>query len=228
MRVRAIIPSAGSGRRMSNKRDDKPFLELKNRPLIFYALSSLEKSGLIDDVILVVKEKYIREAQQAVDKYGLKKVTGIVPGGATRTKSVVNGLKKIKAADDDIILIHDGARPFLTEKSIRSVVEEARRSGAAILGIPCTSTVKKVANGGIIEGTVDRSALWEAQTPQAFRYGIIRKAYERFEESDATDDSSFVERLGAEVRIVPGDKKNIKVTVPEDLALAEAILDIGS
>ncbi|MFQ5952379.1 MAG: 2-C-methyl-D-erythritol 4-phosphate cytidylyltransferase [Candidatus Omnitrophota bacterium] len=224
MSVIALVPSAGSGRRMTNDKDNKPFLELKGKPLLFYVLSRLEESTLVDAVTLIVKEKYIEEAKRAAEKFGMSKVTSVISGGETRSESVANGLASIKANEDDIILIHDGVRPFLKEEAIRSVVGSARKYGGAVLAVPCTSTIKKVTGEGVIEKTVDRKVLWEAQTPQAFRYDIIKKAYERFEGSDATDDSSFVERLGNKVCIVPGDKKNIKVTVPEDLKLAEAML----
>jgi 2-C-methyl-D-erythritol 4-phosphate cytidylyltransferase len=223
--VIALVPSAGSGKRMAANGDNKPFLRLKGKPLLYYVLSGLERSKLVDSVVLVTKEKYIEEAKKIVTKYGARKVTDIVPGGETRTQSVRNGLERIKAADDDIILIQDGVRPFLTESAIQATVETARQYGASVLGVQCTSTIKKVGAQDVIEETVDRKALWEAQTPQAFRYGVIREAYEKFKEEEATDDSSFVERLGVKVRITPGDKNNIKITVPEDLALAEAILE---
>jgi 2-C-methyl-D-erythritol 4-phosphate cytidylyltransferase len=225
MSVTALIPSAGSGNRMSNGRDDKPFLELKGKPLLSYVLSVLERSELIDSIIVIAKEKYVAEAKKVVENCGAGKVADVIPGGETRTQSVRNGLANIKADDDDIVLIHDGVRPFLTEGAISATVEAAREHGASVLGVPCTSTIKKVTGEDVIDETVDRTVLWEAQTPQAFRYGMIKKAYGSFEDADATDDSSFVERLGIKVRVVPGDRNNIKVTVPEDLMLAEAILE---
>ena len=225
MSVIALVPSAGSGQRMNNSRDDKPFLELNGKPLIFHVLSGLENSKLVDQIILIVKENYIEEARGIVSKYALRKVACVIPGGKTRSHSVANGLAKVEAGDDDIILVHDGARPLLKEKNIQDVVDSARKCGAAVLGIPCTSTIKKVTEENIIEKTVDRKVLWEAQTPQAFRFDIIKEAYKDFEELGVTDDSGLVEKSGKKVHIVPGDKNNIKVTVPEDLKLAEAILD---
>jgi 2-C-methyl-D-erythritol 4-phosphate cytidylyltransferase len=216
MSVIALVPSAGSGRRMDNKKNNKPFLELKGKPLLVYTLSRLDRSALIDTVILIVKAGYIEEAKRIVEDYGIRKVTDIVPGGGTRTQSVANGLAQVEAADEDIILIHDGVRPF---------VKSAERFGAAVMGIPCTSTIKKINEEDIIEKTVDRKYLYEAQTPQAFRYGIIKEAYEKFKGQDATDDSCFVTRLGHDVHIVSGDRNNIKITLLEDLKLAEAILD---
>lgn len=224
MKVIALVPSAGSGRRMSGQRDDKPFLRLKDKPLLYYVLSSLERTRIVDSIILVAKGKYLEEAGSIVKEYGISKVSEIIPGGETRSASVKNGLNKIKASDEDIVLIHDGVRPFLTEDAIRQTVEAAKEHGASVLGIPCTSTIKKVSECGFIEETTNRNILWEAQTPQAFRYGVIKEAYEKCEGQSATDDSCFVERLGIKVQMVPGDKNNIKVTVPEDLILAEAIL----
>ncbi|MGD2279084.1 MAG: 2-C-methyl-D-erythritol 4-phosphate cytidylyltransferase [Candidatus Omnitrophota bacterium] len=225
MSVIALVPSAGSGQRMNNSKDDKLFLELKGRPLLVHVLSGLQGSRLVDRIILIVKESYVGEAGRLVDEYAISKVADIIPGGETRAHSVANGLARVEAGDNDIILVHDGARPFLKEQNIQDVVDSARQYGAAVLGVPCTSTIKKVTEKNIIERTVDRRVLWEAQTPQAFRFGIIKEAYKDFEGLGVTDDSGLVEKLGKKVCIVPGDRNNIKVTVPEDLKLAEAILD---
>jgi 2-C-methyl-D-erythritol 4-phosphate cytidylyltransferase len=225
MRVTALVPSAGSGNRMVSGKDDKPFLELKGKPLLFYTLFRLEGSALIDDIQLVVKEKYIGQAKRLVEKYAIRKVSGIICGGETRAQSVANGLAETKAADDDIILIHDGVRPFLTEPAIQALIDSAKQYGAAILAVPCTSTIKKVREEGVVEKTVDRKSLWEVQTPQVFKCKIIREAYRKFQDKSSTDDSCLVERLGNKVHIVPGDRSNIKVTVPEDILLAEAILE---
>ena len=224
MKVFAIVASAGSGVRMDPAKDDKPFLTLEGKPLLYHTLSRIDASDAVDDITLIVKEKYITEAKGLVADNDIKKVRRIVPGGETRAQSVKNGLDAIKAQDSDIVLIHDGARPFLTDEMLRSVTRAAGERGAAVVGMPLTSTIKEVGGEDLVEDTVDRTKLWEAQTPQAFRYGLIKRAYEDAAYSNATDDASLVERTGHKVAMVEGSRRNIKVTVPEDIALAEALL----
>ncbi|MDD3088344.1 MAG: 2-C-methyl-D-erythritol 4-phosphate cytidylyltransferase [Candidatus Omnitrophica bacterium] len=224
MRVFALVVAAGSGSRMLSAGENKAFLTLAGRPLVFYALKTMCDAPLVDQVILVVKASHMERARCIVDEYGLSKVAPIVAGGDTRTASVRNGLASIKALDDDIVLIHDGARPFLTGAMVDNAANTARLSGAAVVGVPCTATIKEVTDTRSIQKTPDRKYLWEAQTPQAFRYGILKEAYDSFAAENATDDSVLVERLGQAVIMVPGDRTNIKVTVPEDLMIAEAIL----
>jgi 2-C-methyl-D-erythritol 4-phosphate cytidylyltransferase/2-C-methyl-D-erythritol 2,4-cyclodiphosphate synthase len=224
MKVIALVPSAGSGNRMASGKDDKPFLELRGKPLLFYALSCLNVSGSIDEVILIVKKKYLDQARRLVDEYGFSKVTDVIPGGETRTESVSKGLARADAEEGDIVLIHDGARPFLNDAAIRDIVGSAEQYGAAVLGVSCKSTIKKVNKEGIIEKTVDRTNLWEAQTPQAFKYGVIKKAYDKFSGESATDDSCFAEYIGEKVHMVEGNAENIKVTTQSDMDMADAIL----
>lgn len=224
MKVYAIVAAAGSGTRMASGRDNKTFIELGGKPLLHYALSAFEKSPCVHSVTVAVKKSYIDEARTLVITGGFTKVVSVVAGGETRTQSVRNALAATPAVDGDIVMIHDGARPFLTESMIRTATEAAHEFGAAVVGVPCTATIKEVAPGNLIKGTPERSSMWEAQTPQAFRFDVIRKAYERFAGEDATDDSAFVERMGLEVRMVEGSRQNIKITTPEDIVAAEAIL----
>lgn len=219
-----MVVAAGSGSRMASGKDDKPFIELCGCPLVCYSLEKLEKSPLVDSVTLVVKERYIGHARDLVAKYGFKKVASVIAGGATRTDSVRTGLAAVKAEDLDILVIQDGARPFIREDMIVSSVEAAKRYGAAVVGVPCVATIKEVGGDGAINATPDRSRMWEAQTPQVFRCDVIRTAYEKFPKGEATDDSAMVERMGHKVMMVEGSRDNIKVTVAEDLAVAEAIL----
>jgi 2-C-methyl-D-erythritol 4-phosphate cytidylyltransferase len=225
MKVIALVPAAGSGERMALGRDDKPFLQIQGKPVLLHVLSRLNASGRIDEIVLVVKEKYLREAEKMVAKEGLDKVKGIVPGGDTRSQSVKNGIAQAGARDEDLILIHDGVRPFVTDKLITQAVEAALSTGAAVVGVPCASTIKKVSGDLTVESTPARSGLWEAQTPQVFRAEIIRKAYDADYGTGATDDSCLVERIGHKVSMVKGTRDNIKITVPEDVRLAEAIMD---
>lgn len=225
MRVIALVPAAGSGERMALGRDDKPFLRIQGKPVLLHVLSRLNASARIDEIVLLVKEKYLREAEELVAREGLDKVKKVVAGGDTRSQSVKNGIARAGARDEDLILIHDGVRPFVTDEVIHRVVEAALSTGAAVVGVPCSSTIKKVSGDLTVESTPARSGLWEAQTPQVFRAEIIREAYDADDGTGATDDSCLVERIGHKVSVVKGTRDNIKITVPEDVRLAEAIMD---
>jgi 2-C-methyl-D-erythritol 4-phosphate cytidylyltransferase len=161
-----------------------------------------------------------------VERYGFTKVRAIVPGGKERQNSVLNGLRAIDGTEEDaIILIHDGVRPIITRHILEHAVATAREYDGALVAVPAKDTVKVVENG-IVKDTPPRETIWLAQTPQAFRYGVIRAAHEMADAEGflGTDDASLVERMGNEVHIVIGDYRNIKITTPEDLVLAEAFL----
>jgi 2-C-methyl-D-erythritol 4-phosphate cytidylyltransferase len=161
-----------------------------------------------------------------VERYGFTKVRTIVPGGKERQNSVLNGLRAIDGTDENaVILIHDGVRPFITRHILEHAVAAAREFEGALVAVPAKDTIK-VVHDGIIRDTPPRETIWLAQTPQAFRYGIIRAAHEIADAEGflGTDDASLVERMGNEVHIVLGDYRNIKITTPEDLLLAEAFL----
>jgi len=223
MKVVAIVPAAGSGRRLKTSRN-KPFIKLKSKPLIFYALNALERSPLIDEIILVVAKKFVSKSHNLVRKFGFVKIKNVVAGGKTRSQSVLNGLRSIDAEDIDYVLIHDGARPFLEEALIARCIKSAKKFGASVACVSVKPTIKSEIKG-FVSKTLDRSALREVQTPQVFRRDIIFKAYKnkRLIRS-STDDSKLVEALGHKVRIVKGSEKNIKVTTKEDLLLAEIIM----
>jgi len=221
MKVIAIVPSAGKGTRLKG-RIKKPFLVLNGKPILARTLSALNKSGYVDDIILVVNAESLSQARGLVKKYKLNKVKKVVKGGAERSDSVYNGLKFVNNAD--IVLVHDGVRPFLTEELIKRCVGAARRFGASCACVPVTSTVKKVFKNGIIHSTPRREEYYFAQTPQVFKADLLKKAYRNYKKFAATDDASLVEKLGAKVKIVLGSYDNIKITTPEDLALAKLIL----
>ena len=224
MKVVAIIPSAGKGERMGQK---KEFLLLGGKPILAHTLKPLEDHPQISKTILVVDEKSIEKCnREIVEKYGFKKVKEVIVGGEERQDSVYNGLKRV-AKDCDIVLIHDGARPFLTEDLITRSIEGAEKHKAAVVAVPCIDTIKFAhKEKDMAIETLDREYLWMAQTPQTFRYEIIMKAYEKAEEENfrGTDDASLVERMNQPVKIVRGSYNNIKITTPQDLILAEAIL----
>lgn len=204
----------------------KQYLTLHGRSILAHTLEIFENNPLIDAIVLVVppEEQSFCE-QDVVRAEGFTKVRSLVDGGAERQDSVRNGLAACGAAEDDIVLIHDGVRPLFDPSLMALVVETARATGGAVVGVPVKDTVKQVA-GDRIETTPDRKGLWLAQTPQAFPFSVIRTAHEQaFADGfQGTDDASLVERLGQSVVMVQGDYRNIKITTPEDLVVAEALL----
>ena len=216
-RVVAIVPAAGQGSRLGGV--DKVLFPLSGRLLIAYCLEALQNSPLIDEVVLVLRD--LEKGRRLVEAQGFSKVKSICPGGPRRQDSVREGLRHV--ARCDFVLIHDGARPFLTERLIREGIEAARETGAAVAAVPMTETIKVAGQEGLVETTPSRSILFTAQTPQVFRFDIILKAYEN-SDGDVTDDSSLVEGLGVKVQLYPGSYDNIKITTPEDLALAEVLI----
>ncbi|CAG0978346.1 2-C-methyl-D-erythritol 4-phosphate cytidylyltransferase [Geobacteraceae bacterium] len=227
MAVFALIPAAGMGKRMEAS-INKQYLLLDGMPILARTLEVFERSPLVDGIFVVIPADEIPFcSEQVVKRQGLTKVRSIVAGGAERQQSVLNGLRAMEgtAGDDDVVLIHDGVRPFVTEDILSRATAVARENDGALVAVPAKDTVKMVENG-IITATPPRETLWLAQTPQAFRYGIIRAAHEvaDAERFLGTDDAMLVERLGRQVRIVVGDYRNIKITTPEDMVLAEAFL----
>jgi 2-C-methyl-D-erythritol 4-phosphate cytidylyltransferase len=220
----AIIAAAGQGTRMGGKRA-KQFLVLAGRPIIIHTIQAFEACEAIQEIIVVLPEADVRGFSAIARPYNLGKVRAVVPGGVARASSVLHGLRAVNAQETNIVAVHDGSRPLVTVAEITRTVEAAEVSGAAILVAPIVDTVKEVREGTVV-ATVPRNHLRRALTPQCFRYEILRQAYEQVEEVDATptDESSLVERLGVTVSVVEGSSRNIKVTNPEDLVIAEALL----
>jgi 2-C-methyl-D-erythritol 4-phosphate cytidylyltransferase len=221
----AIIAAAGQGTRMGGRRA-KQFLELNGTPIIIHTLRRFEQCAAIHEIFVVLPASDTASFLTLAAKYGLRKLTRVVTGGATRAESVWRGLQAIRPATAEIVAVHDGVRPFVTPEEISLTIEAAKASGAAILTAAATDTIKEVDNGEV-RRTLARAQLRHALTPQCFRYSLLRRAYEEAGElatSDVTDCSVLVERLGASVRIVEGDARNIKITRQADIALAETIL----
>jgi 2-C-methyl-D-erythritol 4-phosphate cytidylyltransferase len=220
----AIIAAAGQGTRLGGKRA-KQFLELAGVPVIVHTLKKFELCAAIQEVVLVLPAAETTSFLEMAGKYALRKLARVVPGGETRGESVWRGLQGVRAATAEIIAVHDGVRPFVTIDEIERTVRAAEMSGAAILTAPVVDTIKEVETEAVAR-TLERAHLRCALTPQCFRYELLRRAYEQSAEliTKATDDSSLVETLGATVRIVEGSSRNIKITRPEDIALAEIIL----
>ena len=219
----AIIPAAGIGARMHADRA-KQMLELGGVPLIVHTLRRFEQCDQVDRVILVLQPNLTQEVLALVSRHNLKKVARVVAGGAERQDSVYRGLLVIKPEDAGIIAVHDAVRPFVRPDEIRAVIERAESKGAALMAVAATDTIKQVKTSRV-QRTLERRQIFYAQTPQAFRYEIIREAYERAYRDGfmATDDSQLVERLGHRVSVVEGSPINIKITRPFDLKLAEVI-----
>ena len=226
MKNTAIVLAAGQGKRMHTK-IQKQFLEIKGYPVLYYSLRCFQDSPLIEDIILVTGEESVLYCQkEIVDKYGFTKVTKVIPGGKERYDSVYQGL--LACENSDYVLIHDGARPFITEEILERGLTGAEETGACAVGMPSKDTVKIADESGYIAETPDRSKVWMIQTPQIFQYALIRNAHESIrtrEMSNVTDDAMVVEQeTGIKVRLTEGSYQNIKITTPEDLGVAELFL----
>ncbi len=222
--VVALMPAAGRGLRMGGS-VPKQFLSLGGEPLVIQSLRALQAAPVVDQIILAVPPADVEYCEhEIVSRQRFTKVTKVVAGGAERQDSVRHALAQIPS-DTEIVLIHDAVRPFVTLRMIAEVVAAARKEGGAIIALPMRDTVKQVRTDGMIERTVDRTPLWLAQTPQAFRRDWIETAHRKahVEGVRATDDASLVEWLGYSVAVVEGSGENIKVTRPEDLVIGEAI-----
>jgi 2-C-methyl-D-erythritol 4-phosphate cytidylyltransferase len=220
----AIVVAAGRGSRAGGGRA-KQFREISGIPIIIHTLRRFERCATIDELVVVLPEDALDEFASVASTHRLCKPSRAVAGGATRAESVWHGLQTFDEGAVGVVAVHDGVRPFVTPDEIDRVVREAETSGAAILAAPAVETIKE-AEGGIVLRTLERKKLWQAQTPQCFRYELLRSAYELAlaDGLDATDDSALVERTGAHVRIIEGGAHNIKITTPQDFALAELIV----
>ena len=221
--VTAIVAAAGMGKRMK-KSINKQFLTINGIPILAHTLKKLEKCDYIDFIIIIIKQSDINYVGQILNLYGLEKPFKIVYGGKERQDSIAHGLKNMPS-NTEIVLTHDGARPFVSVKKIKEVIEKVEITGAATLANPVKDTIKISSNGELVDYTPNRSVLWAVQTPQGFLTDVIKKAYtQAFDEGYyGTDDCSLVEKTGAKVKLILNDYNNIKITTPEDLIIAEAI-----
>jgi 2-C-methyl-D-erythritol 4-phosphate cytidylyltransferase len=243
MKVVVIIPAAGLGTRMApmpvgaqgkqkKTPPSKQFTELGGTPILIHTLRKFAAVDAVSEIWIALRENEVvgfRARLESEAKDILKKKVELVVGGEHRQQSVENALNAVTAAGDDIVLVHDAVRPFVTGEIIQEVIEAAKKYGAAIAGLPAVDTVKQVertAEGALIKATIPRAGIVMAQTPQGFRYGVIKKA---FDEASAdgflgTDEASLVERSGHDVAVVMGSPRNIKITAPADMELAEFYL----
>lgn len=217
----AIILAAGQSRRLGGV-VSKPLVKINNLPVIIYSLRALSKHPDIDEIIVVSSIENQGGLAKLIKDYSFNKIKALVLGGKRRQDSVDNGLKKV-SAQSDWVLIHDAARPFVNRRVISKVILAAKKTGAAILGVPVKATIKSVKKGLRVDKTLARGNLWEIQTPQVFRKRLILRAYKKYGKERVTDDSSLVEKLGKNTLVVQGSYENIKITTGEDLLFAGLI-----
>ena len=223
MSVCAIVPAGGSGTRMGGT-VPKQFQSLKGKPILYHTIKTLQNCETISEIILVVPEKEYETAN--IDWLRkLEIVKKVVIGGEKRQDSVYNGFCEV-SQDSEIVLVHDGVRPFLSQKMIADSIDAAREYGAAITAIPVHDTIKRVDTSGLVSQTIDREGLWRVQTPQAFRYSLLLDAFNKAKSENfyGTDEGALIEHLGEPVKIVEGLEQNIKITRPEDLELSKAFI----
>jgi len=226
--VSAIIVASGKGIRMKGTMR-KQYLDLSGRPVLAHSIMTFDSCSLVDEIVLVIPKEDIEYCQEKIiSLLNLKNQINLIHGGAERQDSVFNGLQAINK-NTEIVVIHDGVRPFIQLEELKECILGSKKFGACILGVPSSETIKRVDKSDIIETTLPRENIWLAQTPQAFQFDLILKAHE-FARRDGyigTDDASLVERMGEDVKIINGGRFNIKITNKEDLAIAKAMFDAG-
>ena len=226
MRVEVIIAAGGTGRRFGEGQP-KQFYLLKGKPILSWAIGRFEECVLVDRIILAVPRgmgKYTR--QHVLSPFGYKKVKTVVEGGKERRDSVLQGLNMLET-DTDTVLVHDGVRPIISEELIRKVIQATQRWEAVVPGLPLRETIKQVGRDNLVSWTLDRKSIYLIQTPQGFKKDLICRAYAQVKKRGwvASDDASLVEKLGAKVKMIPGEETNIKITSPQDLVLSELFLE---
>jgi len=217
-KVGAVIAAAGSSRRMGGA--DKVFALLGGKPILAPVVNAFQGCNHVDQIVVVLSEQNLERGQQLVAEQGWSKVSDVCAGGRRRQDSVAAGLKRL--SNCDWVVIHDGARPLVTADLINRGLEAAKETGAAVAAVPITDTIKVAGDDRFVQQTLLRRNLWAVQTPQVFRFDIIAEAY-RQTKGEATDDASLIEQLGYRVKIYMGSYDNIKITTPDDLALAEVL-----
>jgi 2-C-methyl-D-erythritol 4-phosphate cytidylyltransferase len=223
--LRVVIAAAGRGSRMKSL-TNKQYLLLNSRPVLTYSLEFFEKIDIVAEIVVVCGADELEYCQcEIIDRFCYKKVSNLIPGGPTRQDSVWKGLQ-ILGKDTDLVAVHDGARPLLSSAVFLWLVNAAEKWGAAIPGIVTKDTLKVLDNDGFVGQTLDRSSVYAIQTPQIFNYNNLCSAYRKAYEDDyqGTDDASLFERYIGKVKVVEGDYNNLKITTPEDLIIAEALL----
>lgn len=223
----AVIVAAGKGKRMGTE-ISKQFLPLCGKEILAHTVEKFENTEIIRDIVLVTGTDSLDDVQDMVQEYNWKKIISVTEGGRERQDSVWNGLKQV-SDDTEIVLIHDGVRPFVTENILLDSIQTALEMGGCVAGVPAKDTIKVCDAENIAVVTPDRSTLWQIQTPQTFRKDLIVKAYEKAAKDGfiGTDDASLAEHSGYSVKVIMGSYRNIKITTKEDLLIGEAFLKEG-
>ena len=214
---------------MGRHRTKKPYLELLDKPILTHTIGVFDRNAVVDGILVIVDAMDFDDCRSAViEPYDFQKVAGLVPGGETRQDSVFNGLKTLPG-DTDFVVVHDGVRPFVTDEIIFTCLEAAADWGAAVAAVPVKDTIKITDRNGFAVDTPDRSQLWAVQTPQVFRTDLLIEAHRHAQRKQIqlTDDAALVEQLGLKVKCVMGSYGNLKITTPEDLVVAEALMSKG-
>ena len=220
----AIIVAAGQGKRMNSKLN-KILLTLDDKPIIYHSIKPFQESGLIDDITIVTNKDSIEELNKLKSQF--PKIKKVIQGGEYRQDSVYNGIKSLEAKEDDIILIHNGANPFISKNLIEETIKNAKQFGAAAVAIKAKDTIKETDKDNLVKKTLDRYNLWQMQTPQAMTYSLAIKAFEKAKKDKyyGTDDAELIERLGNKVKIIESSQENFKLTTPIDLENAKLLMN---
>jgi 2-C-methyl-D-erythritol 4-phosphate cytidylyltransferase len=230
MKVIAIIPAAGLGTRMAGsatgKAPAKQFTEINGVPVLIHTLRKFAESSKVTEIIVALRKADADNFSSRLRQERLSKPVRVVEGGERRQQSVEKALNSVKAAPDDLVLVHDGVRPFVDQETISKVIDAASRHAAAIAAVPAVDTIKQVdrtAEGAVVNATIPREHVVLVQTPQGFRFGLLKRAFDEAQRDgfNGTDEASLVERMGEQVWVVMGSSRNIKITTPSDLELAE-------
>lgn len=227
--ITALIFAGGTGQRMNSRSKPKQFLDLHGKPIIIYTLEHFEYHEEIDNIVVVCLENWINELTGLLDRYGIKKVTQIVPGGATGHDSIYNGLISMKSSanPEDIVLIHDGVRPLITEELISSNIKAVKEFGTAITVEPARESVVQSEDGSSITAVPNRNLMYIAKAPQSFHFGLILEAYEKAQvDNKKTIDSAHLLSLyNMPMHMVPSTKNNLKITDPADYYMFRALYE---
>jgi 2-C-methyl-D-erythritol 4-phosphate cytidylyltransferase len=233
MKVFVIIPAAGLGTRMApagkKTAASKQFVEIDGAPIIIHTLRVFARNPRVEQIVVALRKNEMEQFSRQLAKEKQTGKVAAVEGGEHRQQSVENALAHLKAAPDDVVLVHDAVRPFVDDEIIDHVIREVEKHGAAVAGLPAVDTIKHVeraAEGAIVTSTIPRERVVQAQTPQGFRYQLIKRAFDAAAADGfiGTDEASLVERLGENVWVVMGSARNIKITTPADLELAEFLM----
>ncbi|MAP89027.1 2-C-methyl-D-erythritol 4-phosphate cytidylyltransferase [Candidatus Poribacteria bacterium] len=223
-KICTLIPAAGSGNRMGDPHTKKTYLSLLDLPVLSQTIRVFDLNPIISDILVIVSEGDLSNCQAvAITPYDFSKVLNLVVGGSTRQESVYNGLNFVPE-DTQLVIVHDGVRPFVTDKMIHECVSSASKFGAAAVAVPTKDTIKVIDENQFSVETPNRDQLWAVQTPQCFRKDLLVKAHRqaKVNQVEVTDDAALVEQLGFKVKLVMGSYNNLKITTPEDMVVARA------